>query len=77
MCKRVIRKTYQKKMVSAETATVDEIDSVLLVAAWFRRHPQEQHRVILPDEALAMSSPRGTATAACVKEGLPLHHRSA
>ena len=75
--KRVIRKTYQKKMVSAETATVDEIDGVLLVAAWFRRHPLEQDHVILPDEALAMSSPRGTATAACVKEGLPLHHRSA
>jgi excinuclease ABC subunit C len=77
MCKRVIRKTYQKKMVSAETATADEIDSVLLVAAWFRRHPQEQHRVILPGEALAMSSPVRAATSCSVREDSPLHHRSA
>jgi excinuclease ABC subunit C len=77
LCKGVIRKTYQERMVSAETATVDEIDSVLLVAAWFRRHPQEQDRVLLPDEALAMSWPGCTATSCSVRAGSPLHHRSA
>jgi excinuclease ABC subunit C len=31
----------------------DEIDGVLLVAGWFRRHPEERERTLAPDEALA------------------------
>jgi excinuclease ABC subunit C len=33
--------------------TADIIDGVLLVAAWFRRHPKERKRVLGPGEALA------------------------
>ncbi len=32
---------------------LDEIDGVLLVAAWFRRHPEEQQRTRTPEEVLA------------------------
>jgi hypothetical protein len=31
----------------------NEVDGVLLVAAWFRRHPEERARVLGPAEALA------------------------
>lgn len=35
----------------------EKIDSVLLVAAWFRRYPQEQQRLLTPQQALrAMST---------------------
>jgi excinuclease ABC subunit C len=33
--------------------SVDEIDSMLLVSAWFRRHAAEQARTLAPDAALA------------------------
>lgn len=32
--------------------SADETDDVLLVSAWFRRHPQELQRVIPPDQAV-------------------------
>lgn len=37
----------------------DEIDGVLLVAAWFRRHPAEEEKTLGPGAALTMcGSPR-------------------
>jgi hypothetical protein len=33
--------------------TPDEIDGVLLVAAWFRRHPAEKDRTLTPAAATA------------------------
>jgi excinuclease ABC subunit C len=38
---------------STRTVPVSEMDSVLLVAAWFRRHPQEQTRILRLEELLA------------------------
>jgi excinuclease ABC subunit C len=32
----------------------DQMDSILLVAAWFRRHPEERSRLLLPDEAMGL-----------------------
>ena len=32
----------------------DEIDGVLLVAAWFRRHPAEQEKALTPEAARAL-----------------------
>jgi hypothetical protein len=32
----------------------DEVDGVLLVAGWFRRHPEERERTLAPEAALAL-----------------------
>jgi hypothetical protein len=32
--------------------TVDEVDLVLLVGAWFRRYPDEKARTLSPEQAL-------------------------
>jgi excinuclease ABC subunit C len=32
----------------------DQFDSVLLVTAWFRRHPEERPRLMTPEEAIAI-----------------------
>jgi hypothetical protein len=32
---------------------LEEVDGVLLVAGWFRRHPAERERVLEPEAALA------------------------
>lgn len=39
----------------------DMVDHVLLVAAWFRRHPEELHRTFSPENALAVCAGRGPA----------------
>jgi len=37
----------------AEPASVEEVDVVLLVAAWFRRHPDERNRTAAPEAILS------------------------
>jgi excinuclease ABC subunit C len=37
----------------AGATSVDEVDGVLLVAGWFRRHPEERERALTPAEARA------------------------
>lgn len=43
----------------AETTTVppDRLDGVLLVAAWFRKRPEEHARVLRPEQALELCRP--------------------
>jgi excinuclease ABC subunit C len=36
----------------ADFPMADQMDSILLVTAWFRRHAEERARLMLPDEAL-------------------------
>jgi excinuclease ABC subunit C len=43
---------YGKRRERAAPPTVDEIDEVLLVAGWFRRHAAERERTFLPEQAL-------------------------
>jgi excinuclease ABC subunit C len=38
---------------------LDEIDEVLLVAGWFRRHRTERARTLTPEQALANLGARG------------------
>jgi excinuclease ABC subunit C len=43
---------YAKGRERPTTPTADEIDQVLLVAGWFRRHPAEMQRTHSPEQAL-------------------------
>jgi excinuclease ABC subunit C len=49
---RSVREVYRKKQPRLEPAAVGEIEAVLLVAAWFRRHPEERARCLRPGELL-------------------------
>ena len=49
---RSIRAVYQTKRPRPERPTVEEVDTILLVAAWFRRHPEERARCLRPGELL-------------------------
>lgn len=44
---------YPRKQVPADFTTPDEIDGLLLVAAWFRKHPEERAQALAPAQALA------------------------
>jgi excinuclease ABC subunit C len=50
----VIQQIYQQKPASVALTDAEEMDAVLLVAGWFRRHPEERTRVLLADQALAL-----------------------
>ncbi len=49
---RRIRAVYQKKSLSGPPR-LEEVDGIWLVAAWFRRHPDERARTLAPKSALA------------------------
>jgi excinuclease ABC subunit C len=44
---------YEKKDARLSLTATDEIDGILLVAAWFRRYPHERKRTLTPAEARA------------------------
>jgi excinuclease ABC subunit C len=48
--------TFRKKKTRTTTVPPGELDGVLLVAAWFRRHPQEQARIFAAGEVAARVS---------------------
>ncbi len=45
---------YGKRHARTPPPTVSEIDEILLVSAWFRRHPPEKERTITPEHALSL-----------------------
>jgi excinuclease ABC subunit C len=51
--RRQMEEVYRSERAVTELPAADEIDGVLLVAAWFRRHHEERERVIEVEEALA------------------------
>ncbi|HEV3120108.1 MAG TPA: UvrB/UvrC motif-containing protein [Gemmataceae bacterium] len=46
-----IRKTFNKPLEN-DPVTSEQFDGVLLVAAWFRRHPDEKKRMLSPQAAM-------------------------
>jgi excinuclease ABC subunit C len=48
----LIEQVYQGKNARDRLLTADEVDGVLLVAAWFRRYPAERARALEPAAAL-------------------------
>jgi excinuclease ABC subunit C len=53
MARRCLEEVYEHASASVDMPGPDEIDGVLLVAAWFRRHKEERARAIEAKEALA------------------------
>jgi excinuclease ABC subunit C len=49
----VIEQTYDRRLIGADIPPADQVDHVLLVAAWFRRFAPERDRTLTPDQALA------------------------
>ena len=49
----IIEKRYQAKKLPWSMPGPEAIDQVLLVAAWFHRHPRERARTIEPGQLLA------------------------
>ena len=47
-----VSKAFRQEGPATTTVPLSEMDQVLLVAAWFRRHPQEQAQILRPQEAL-------------------------
>jgi excinuclease ABC subunit C len=55
----LIESLYRRRFPPGSALGGGEVDGVLLVAAWFRRYPQEQARVLAPEQALARCAPPG------------------
>ncbi len=53
MARRCLREVYEGSLAAVDVPGPDEIDGVLLVAAWFRRHKEERARGIDTKKALA------------------------
>jgi excinuclease ABC subunit C len=51
-----IEAVFEKKSVRAESRGVEEPEFVLLVAAWFRRYPEERSRTLPPTLPVAAGS---------------------
>jgi excinuclease ABC subunit C len=52
-----IESVYRNKIPPTGTVAPHEIDGLLLVTSWFRRHPEERKRVVEPKEALRLCRP--------------------
>ncbi len=49
----LVEAVYQAKRPRLGAGGVEEVDTVLLVASWFRRHPEERQQTLSPEQALA------------------------
>jgi excinuclease ABC subunit C len=49
----LIEALYRRRLPPGAALAGNEVDGVLLVAAWFRKRPQERERVLTPEQALA------------------------
>ena len=45
---------YGKRAPGGAALAAHEIDGVLLVAAWFQKHPEERARALTPEQARAL-----------------------
>jgi excinuclease ABC subunit C len=50
----MIETLYRRRFPPGAALAGNEVDGVLLVAAWFRRYPEERARVLEPAQALAL-----------------------
>jgi excinuclease ABC subunit C len=49
-----IETVFARREDHAGTTPADQVDSILLVAGWFRKRPDERQRLLAPDDALAL-----------------------
>src|SRR5262249_41030917 len=59
----VIEKIYRKNRGDTGPVAIDRLDGILLVAAWFRKRPEERANVLTPDHALELCRPTAALTA--------------
>jgi excinuclease ABC subunit C len=50
----LVEALYRRRLPPGAALGGSEVDGVLLVAAWFRRYPEERTRVLSPQQALAL-----------------------
>ena len=55
----VIEATYRHRTERFRRVVAEEMDVMLLVAAWFRRNPEERSRVLSPHEAMVTCDKHG------------------
>jgi len=53
----LIEALYRRRFPPGAALAGNEVDGVLLVAAWFRKYPQERARVLAPEQARALCAP--------------------
>ena len=49
-----IAAAFQHRRPATTVVPVSEMDGILLVAGWFRRHPLEEARILQPDHVLTV-----------------------
>src|SRR5262249_33900869 len=49
-----IEKTFRRSRADGGPVAVDRLDGILLVAAWFRKRPEERANVLTPEHALEL-----------------------
>jgi excinuclease ABC subunit C len=49
-----VRAVYAAEGARGRLLAADEVDGVLLVAGWFRRHPEERQRTLAPEDVLSV-----------------------
>jgi excinuclease ABC subunit C len=55
----LIEALYRRRLPPGAALAGNEVDGVLLVAAWFRKYPEERGRVLAPEQALALCRASG------------------
>jgi len=53
-----IEAVFDRQASWMEPTTPEQLDGVLLVASWFRRHPEEYARTLTPTEVMAKRARR-------------------
>src|SRR5207244_2537643 len=48
--RQALHKVFTKRRLEKDPVPAEELDGVLLVAAWFHRHPEEKERVVSPPQ---------------------------
>ena len=63
VARNAVREVFGREVPPGGTAGASEIDGVLLVASWFRQHPEERGRALTPLQAEAACRAAARATA--------------
>lgn len=71
----LLTETFDRPTVRAGLPSTTELDTVLLLAAWFRRFPAEKERTLTPEEALALCGTRGLAARTPSRRPAPVVRR--
>jgi excinuclease ABC subunit C len=57
-----IERVFRRGTTDAGPVAIDRVDGILLVAAWFRKRPEERAHVLTPEHALELCRPTAALT---------------